>query len=302
MKVVHITRKSQYMKPLLLIKKDHTELLTNSSLMIIKGEVGSGKSRIAMNFMVGFSGVQEDLEFEYEPCPVGKHVIYISTEMSRYHLQKRLLKILEFTPKEYEDQLVVLDAMQLDDKLAELEDICKKYPPHVIIIDQLGDLVIDINNLQQATDIIKKLSNGLEKYDCGIIGIVHQNEDAGINAKARGHLGSLFEQKVVSSLAISDHSKGYRIKTTKVREGKPIQIDAVFNEKTSMLKRIVIPKDNDLVTQLKLPCNRTDLYNQLKVLTAKTSPTTLKDITNKLLSEGYIKEEFKGKSSFISLM
>ena len=45
MKVVHITKECQYMKPLLLIKKDHTELLTNSSLMIIKGEVGSGKRR-----------------------------------------------------------------------------------------------------------------------------------------------------------------------------------------------------------------------------------------------------------------
>ena len=85
-----------------------------------------------------------------------------------------------------------------------------------------------------------------------------------------------------------------------VREGKAIQIDAIFNEKTSMLKRIIIPTNNDLVSQLKLPCNRTELYNQLKVLTTKTSPTTLKEITNKLLTEGYIKEEIKGKSSIIS--
>lgn len=302
MQSFRLTKDSQYMKPLILIKRDHTELLTNSSLMIIKGEVGSGKSRLAMNFMVGFSGNKEDLEFEYEVCPKDKHVIYISTEMSRYHLQKRLLSILSLTPPEYEERLVILDAMMLSDKVSELEEICKKYPPHVIIIDQLGDLVSDINNLQQSTDIIKKLCNGLDKYDCGIIGIVHQNEDSGINAKARGHLGSLFEQKVVASLAISDHSKGYKIKTTKVREGKPINLDAIFNENTSMLKLIEIPKDNELVDKLKLPCNRSELYKQLEVLTKKTSPTTLKTITNDLLAKGYIKEQSNGKSSIISLV
>lgn len=299
MKVVRLTKESQYMKPLLLIKKDKTELLTNSSLMIVKGEVGSGKSRLAMNFMVGFSGVKEDLEFEYEPCPEGKHVIYLSTEMSRYHLQKRLLKVLESVPPEYESKLVFLDAMMLEDKLADLEEICKKYPPHVIIIDQLGDLVTDINNIAEATNSIKRLANGIEKTDCGIIGIIHQNEDSGISSKARGHLGSAFEQKVVSSMAISDHSKGYKIKTTKVREGKHINIDAVFNETTSMLKLIVIPKDDDLVDQLKTPCNRSALYDQLKSLTKKTSPTTLKEMTNDLIKKGLLKETVNGKSSII---
>lgn len=301
MKCVRLTKDSKYMKPLLLIKKDNTELLTSSSLMIIKGEVGSGKSRLAMNFMVGFSGSSEDLELDYTACPKGKHVIYISTEMSRYHLQKRLLKVLELTPKDYEEKLIFFDAMHLDDKLSDLEEICKLFPPHVIILDQLGDLVSDVNSITQATDVIKRLSNGLDKYDCGIIGIIHQNEDAGINAKARGHLGSLFEQKVVSSLAISDNSKGYKIKTTKVREGKPINIDAVFNENTSMLKKIESPTDNDLVAKLILPNNRSNVYEQLKTLTKKSSPTTLKSILNSLIEKGHLKEEIKGKSSIIIL-
>lgn len=301
MKAIRLTKDSKYMQPLILIKKDQTELLTNSSLMIIKGEVGSGKSRLAMNLMVGFSGIQEDLELEYSPCPEGKHVIYISTEMSRYHLQKRLINILNLTPSDYESKLVFFDVMQVEDKLAELEIICKEFPPHVILIDQLGDLVTDINNLAQSGEIIKKLSNGLEKYDCGVIGIIHQNEDSGINAKARGHLGSLFEQKVVSSLAISDNTKGFRIKTTKVREGKPISIDAVFNENTNMLKRVEEITDNELISKLQLPNNRSHVYEQLKGLTNKTSPTTLKLIVNDFITKGLLKETVQGKSSTITL-
>lgn len=301
MNVIRLTKESQYMKPLLLIKKDQTELLTNSSLMIIKGEVGSGKSRVAMNFMVGFSGVPEDLEFEYEPCPDGKHVIYISTEMSRYHLQKRLLKILELTPPEYEEKLVMLDAMMLDNKISELEEICKLYPPHVIIIDQLADLVNNINDITEATNLIKKLSNGLEMFDCGIIGIIHQNEDSQHSSKARGHLGSVFEQKVVSSLAISDNSNRFKIRTTKVREGKPIQFDAVFNEETTMLSRIEIPKGIDLINRLVLPATRAEVYNQLKGPTNRTSAATLKPILDKLIEEKFLIETAKGKSSIISL-
>jgi RecA-family ATPase len=267
--------------------------------MIVKGEVGSGKSRLAMNFMVGFSGAKEELDFQYSKCPNDKHVIYISTEMSRYHLQKRLIDILKLCPPEYEDRLVILDAMSLTDKLSDLDEICATYPPHIIIIDQLGDLVNDINNVLEANTSIKKLCNGLDKYDCGIIGIIHQNEDSGINAKARGHLGSMFEQKVVSSIAISEHTKGYKIKTTKVREGKPLLIDAVFNESTSMLKSIVTLQGNNIIELLVFPGSRSDIYKQLKEITKKTSFTTLKTITDDLINQGLIKETANGKSSKI---
>lgn len=227
----------KYMQPVILIKKYGNELLTNSSLMLIKGEVGSGKSRLAMNMMVGLLTGKEDLHLEYKMCPDDKYVLYISTEMSKYHLQRRLIKVLETVPEHRKKNLRFFDAVStpVEKKMDELNEAIKQFPPYVIIIDQLADFVSNINDIEQANQVVSRFMNGIEKADCAIVGIVHQNEDSGISSKARGHLGSVFEQKVVSSIAISDTSKGFNIKSTKIREGKQLSIKAVFNESTEML-------------------------------------------------------------------
>ena len=251
------------MKPVILIKQSESELLTNSSLMLIKGEVGSGKSRLAMNLMVGLLTGKEDLHLEYTICPKDKYILYISTEMSKYHLQRRLLKVLEQVPEELHERLIFLDSVEdtVEQKLPELTKAVKEYPPHVIIIDQLADFVTNINDIEQANNIITKLMNGIEKTDCAIIAIVHQNEDSGLDSKARGHLGSVFEQKVVSSIAISDNRKGFTIKSTKIREGKQLALKAEFNEKTEMLKLKSEVEVN--LSELTYPITREDLIEYL---------------------------------------
>ena len=293
MKCTFISNNDEYMKPVILIKKDKSELLTNSSLCLIKGETGSGKSRLAMNIMVGLSGVDESLDFQYAKCPEDKHVVYISTEMSRYHLQKRLKAILAKTGLEYEKNLRFVDFMGIDDKIGELKQLCEELNPYIIIIDQIGDFVLNINDIEQCIKLVNQLANGLEKNDCAIIGILHQNEDSGINSKARGHLGSILEQKVVSSIAISANSSGFNIKTTKLREGIPIQMNAEFDEETEMLK--IKNKDNtSIVDKLTLPCNASDLDSQICKLTSKAI-TTARSIKKDLLNKGVLVVEKEGK-------
>lgn len=302
MKRLEITSNEEFMKPLILIKKDSSELLVNSSLCLIKGEVGSGKSRLAMNIMVGFSGVSDDLGLEYKPCPDDKYIIYISTEMSRYHLQRRRKHIIDKTGKDYEERLKFFDFAYVSaaDKIKELREVCTEFPPWVIIIDQLGDFVTNVNDIDQSMELVKQLMNGIEKYDCGIIGIIHQNEDSGISSKARGHAGSIFEQKVVSSIAIADTSRGFTIQTTKLREGRQIKIYAVFNEESEMLKYTELIKDEELLNRIKFPCNASDLDNQIATLTKMSVPTA-RNIKKKLQEEGKIKSVKEGKNEIYSL-
>ena len=286
---LEITKNSEFMKPVILIKKDGSELLTNSSLCLIKGETGSGKSRLAMNFMVGLSGVSDDLELEYAPCPEEKTVVYISTEMSRYHLQRRYLKVLSHCPKEYENKLKFFDFNGSSDLLADLKEVAKHTNPYVIIIDQLGDFLSNINDIEQSTLLIKELMNGLEKYDCAIIGILHQNEDSGLQTKARGHIGSLLEQKVVSSIAIADRRDYFVIETTKLREGKPLKIYAVFNEETEMLSK---KTNENLLERISFPCTASEFDNQLMKLTNRSANTAKKirqtwEQENKIIQSKY---------------
>jgi KaiC/GvpD/RAD55 family RecA-like ATPase len=286
-----ITKDSQFMKPVILIKKDNSEILANSSLCLIKGETGSGKSRLAMNFMVGLSGVSDDLDFEYASCPPDKSVVYISTEMSRYHLQKRLLKILSQCPKEYEKQLKFFDICTSTDRLKDIKEIAKNTNPYVIIIDQLGDLVSNINDLDQCVKLVDSLMNGIERYDCGIIGILHQNEDSGIQTKARGHIGSLFEQKVVASIAIADRRDYFQITSTKLREGRPLSIQAIFNEETEML---ALKQQRNLLEEITFPACASAIDEQIMSLINK-SENTARKIRQKWEKENKIIPTKEGK-------
>lgn len=303
MKHLVISSDAEFMRPLILIKKDSSELLVNSSLCLIKGEVGSGKSRLAMNLMVGLSGVGDNLGLEYNPCPEDKYVIYISTEMSRYHLQRRLLKVLEESKDGFESRLKFVDFafVPAEEKITELRELCKEFPPYVIIIDQLGDFVTNINDIEQSTELVKQLMNGIEKYDCGIIGIIHQNEDSGINSKARGHIGSIFEQKVVSSIAISDTAKGFTIQTTKLREGKQIRFNATFDESTEMLKYTEVLKDEDILSKINFPCTASQLDEQVSKITKMSIPTA-RNIKKRLVEEGKIKSIKEGKNEIYNIV
>lgn len=286
------------MKPVILIHKDNTELLTNSSLCLIKGEVGSGKSRLAMNIMVGLSGVSDNLGLEYIPCPIDLHVIYVSTEMSKYHLGLRYSKIINSTSIEYRDKLKFLDMcmLSIDDKFKDLKEACALFKPYVLIIDQLADFVNNVNDIEQANNLVKKLMEIMELYDCAIIGILHQNEDSGITTKARGHIGSVAEQKVVSSIAIAANSYGFKIQTTKLREGKQLRIDATFDESTGMLtQKDPKVKFDYLLTHLKFPSNASDLDNQIAKLINK-SVATARNLKKEMLDENLIVSTKDGKS------
>lgn len=293
MKYTIISNNDEYMKPVILIQKDKTELLTNSSLCLIKGEAGSGKSRLVMNMMVGLSGIDEGLGFEYIKCPEDKHVVYISTEMSRYHMQKRLKAIIERTGKEYEKNLRFVDFMNIENKVVELAGLCEELNPYVIIIDQIGDFVSNINDIEQCIALVNKLTNGIEKKDCAIIGILHQNEDSGISSKARGHLGSILEQKVVSSIGIASNQHGFNICTTKLREGKPFKLYAEFDESTEMLK--LRDMDNSsIVDKLVFPANASELDNQIATLLNK-SIATARVVKKELLRKKVIVSAKEGK-------
>lgn len=292
-----ITKDSQFMQPVILISKDKSELLTNSSLCLIKGETGSGKSRLVMNFMVGLAGVPDGLGFEYKQCPPDKSVVYVSTEMSKYHLQKRYLKVIEQCPESYQKNLRFFDFSSSLEKLKDLKQVAKETNPYVIIIDQLGDFVDNINDIEQSNNLIKELMNGIEKYDCAIIGILHQNEDSGVQSKARGHIGSILEQKVVSSIAIADRRDYFLIETTKLREGKSIKLYAAFNESTEML---IIKSNENLLEKIVFPCSASEFDQQLMKLINR-SENTVKKLRQHWEKENKVYSVKEGKETLYHL-
>jgi hypothetical protein len=268
-----------------LISYKQNIISTSTGLTLIKGESGSGKGRLVMNMMVGFSGKEDGLGFEYKQCPQDKHVIYFNTEMSKYELRDRLGSVIAISGMAYDERLVVIDASEEEEKWKMLEEVMIDLPPHVVIIDQIGDFCDDINNMIEAKDTIEKVTKLLSKYNCGGIVIMHQNESAGANGKARGHVGSFLEQKVVCSLSISQLSNSYKIKSTKIRSGRSFDLETSFAEETKMLtlanpltkllaKEIKSQSKETWVTAIQMPCTKMEFYDQLKELAGIRSQVT----------------------------
>jgi len=299
-----IKKNDQYLNPTVLIKQGSSQILTEANVMLLKGESGSGKSRVAMNVMVGFSGASEGLGFEYTICPTNKYVIYISTEMSDHDIQRRLVKILEQCPPEYEDRLVMVNIENSLDKFKSLTEVLAEYPPHAIIVDQIGDFVSNINDLDICTAFTSTFLTTIRPYSCGAIAILHQNEDGGIGKKARGHLGSILEQKVSCSMAIADHKKGFTLKSTKMRNGAPVMFSATFDETTEMLKlnteREEVSKKNIIFDQLILPGGKTEVCKQIGRLSGLKQYQSQLKMLQEYIDSGKLKEDHKGRDHIIS--
>jgi RecA-family ATPase len=260
-----------------LITYNGSGVLTQDNICLIKGESGSGKGRLVMNMMVGFSGKEDGLGFKYDTCPADKYVVYINTEMSKGEVSERMQHILKLTGRPYRDRVKVLHIEGEEYKFEMLNELLDDYPPHVVIIDQVGDFCDDINNIVETKVVVKKLSELVSKYNCGGIIVMHQNENAGSNGKARGHVGSFLEQKVISSLSVTELSSTYKIKSTKMRSGRAFEIQSSFAEETKMLtlatdltklvaKEIKSQMKEDWIKAIQTPCTKMEFYAQSKEL------------------------------------
>jgi archaellum biogenesis ATPase FlaH len=284
-----------------IITMNGIEFLDNGSLMFIKGGVGSCKSRLASSIVVGLSGKDDSIGFEYQECPIGKHVIYFSTEMSDGTLMKRNRTITNITGLDYENRFIIIQAQEIENKLEHLKLAMNTYSPHVVIIDQYADFVSSVNDETEATNIADKMAKLATAYDCGIILIMHQNESSSIQSSARGHLGSRTEQKILSSLAIAKRSNSkYALISTKVRDGEDISLELYFDVDTDLLSRLKKQPDEDIIAKLTLPARLKSVADEIGIICKASSYNTQKKIIDKLIESNKLLKKEQGNTFIIS--
>jgi hypothetical protein len=93
----------------------------------------------------------------------------------------------------------------------------------IMLIDVLSDLCEDFNNPRFALPLVDELNDMINRYDCTIIAVLHQNP-SGFNDKSRGHLGSESENKASTILTIGKHQNldgVFAVRCKKQRSDKP---------------------------------------------------------------------------------
>lgn len=178
---------------------------------------GKAKSKKTFNItaMVA-AAVNNSTVLKYRASlPNGKRkILYFDTEQSRFHCHNVIERIYrlaglsltkedkrikfyglrEFTP--------TLRIALIDYALRTFEDV------GLVIIDGLRDLMYDINNAKESTDVMTMLMAWTSKYNLHIHCVLHLNKN---DNNTRGHIGTELENKAETVLIISKNKQDSNI-------------------------------------------------------------------------------------------
>ena len=170
---------------------------------------GKAKSKKTFNIsaMVA-AAVTNTTVLNYRAClPEGKRkILYFDTEQSKYHCHnvlERIYKLSGLSVKKDDPRLLVWGLREYTPKLriALIDYALRKHQEvGLVIIDGLRDLMYDINNGKEATDVMTVLMAWTSVYDLHIHTVLHLNKN---DNNPRGHIGTELENKAETVLIIS---------------------------------------------------------------------------------------------------
>ena len=170
---------------------------------------GKAKSKKTFNIsaMVA-AAVTNSTVLNYRAClPEGKrNILYFDTEQSKYHCHnvlERIYKLSGLSVKKDDPRLLFWGLREYTPKLriALIDYALRKHQEvGLVIIDGLRDLMYDINNGKEATDVMTVLMAWTSVYDLHIHTVLHLNKN---DNNPRGHIGTELENKAETVLIIS---------------------------------------------------------------------------------------------------
>ena len=170
---------------------------------------GKAKSKKTFNIsaMVA-AAVTNTTVLNYRAClPEGKRkILYFDTEQSKYHCHnvlERIYKLSGLSVKKDDPRLLFWGLREYTPKLriALIDYALRKHQEvGLVIIDGLRDLMYDINNGKEATDVMTVLMALTSVYDLHIHTVLHLNKN---DNNPRGHIGTELENKAETVLIIS---------------------------------------------------------------------------------------------------
>ncbi|MBD1430560.1 AAA family ATPase [Sphingobacterium litopenaei] len=171
---------------------------------------GKAKSRKTFNVISmvasALSGKQV-LQYKVKVPPTRPVILYCDTEQSKFHchrLLSRIYKLIDYPTSEVHDNLKFISLREYPTKqrINIIEYALFKYADRIglVIIDGIRDLVYDINNATEATEITNKLMKWSQELNIHIHTVLHLNKG---DDNTRGHLGTELNNKAESILQIT---------------------------------------------------------------------------------------------------
>jgi len=184
---------------------DSTALVgSRSNFSSIIGKAKSKKTFLASMLMAAALSKNQifyNIKIHFDPSE--NELILFDTEQATHKVQSIVRRILEIAglPGEKNFYPYCLRKFSPKDRLKLIEERIKNtLPGSIIIIDGIKDLVFDINDGKEATELTTALMKWTEEKDIHIVVILHQNKG---DNNARGHLGTEVVNKSETVLSVT---------------------------------------------------------------------------------------------------
>ena len=163
---------------------------TLGNLSLVKAKAKQGKT-FFIGMVIAACLKRDAFQGRIKGClPDGKRrVLLFDTEQSKYHVWKRLKGIDEMADFELSANLEVYSLREYStaERLEMIGEAMTGEGIGLVVIDGVRDLVFDINDPKECSEIKDNLLQWSTLADCHIMTILHENKGDG---NARGHLGT----------------------------------------------------------------------------------------------------------------
>jgi hypothetical protein len=200
--------------------KEATKLVTVCTRGNISAIIGKAKSRKTfLSTMLSAALVVGSLYDKFWASQKKKlKVVYFDTEQGRGRAQKVFKRIVKLSGHASQMDMISMRPYSTSERMEMIDEYFASEKPDFAFIDGIRDLIMDFNNLTQATELMTSLLRWSEAHDCHICCVLHTNK---ADRNARGHLGTELMNKAESILVVEtrDGAEVSEVKPAYMRDG-----------------------------------------------------------------------------------
>ena len=282
-----------------LLKKGNTYCIPKGDVVVITGKAKNGKTQLiniwitalCRGAFLGFKAIRK------------KRILYIDCEQNKVNTAKFMRKVYKHCGWEKEQSQNQFQAINLrGDNYMERRDFTEKAiregSYEVIFIDGVKDLLQDINNPTQCSDVLEFLLQLTKDYGCTIFCVLHENKG---DTNLRGHIGTELLNKSAEVWKVKKSGNIFEVEQTECRNEPCNGFGFYINQDTGLLEGAEPAKkiSREKQTKIKLFENMkaslpplsslkyTELKDTYSEVAGVTEKTAERHIT-KAVKEGYI--------------
>lgn len=167
----------------------------------ISGFIGLAKSRKSFAVTMFAAALSGGVNlYDKFKAVVPQKVLQVDTEQSADDVQLVTKRINEMIGNEDNLFMYALKPFNPTQRMEAIELLLQEHRPDVLIIDGIKDLVYNINDAVECTNVMSRLQKWNVDFDIHISCVLHQNKGDG---NARGHIGTELNNKCQTLIRIT---------------------------------------------------------------------------------------------------